>query len=428
MRKIMISLLIVFFIINCTKDETLVRIGDEKFSLRDFKEQYQVAPTDDSVKVMEKVDDFINNRLILIEAKELGYEKDPVVLAAMETNRRDIIIRGYYQSEVIDKSKISDAEVRKVYNQMTDQYHLAMIVQNNDSIVEHITNELKRKVPFDSLIRYSLDTLTQNGDIGTFSAFSIPEELLKALKKTKVGGVTGPVRFGEFVYFLKLIEHKKSKTPAFNEVREDIKNNLLREKAKKKGEEFIDKLIKEARTEYNQEGLDILLKPDSLITEKDLETWVVKKYDTSYVRVRAIIDAVRNQYKASGIDPKILIERVLIPDLVYDAAMKANAERSPKIKQELNKAFDNLIYQKFYSDRVLEKVRVDSLMVKNYFQEHKSEYPDKKLGDVYTVIYAKLREMQVDSLRKIMFDELRKKYNPQIDQNVLAKLLPKGEK
>uniref|UniRef100_A0A7C4XVI4 peptidylprolyl isomerase n=1 Tax=candidate division WOR-3 bacterium TaxID=2052148 RepID=A0A7C4XVI4_UNCW3 len=428
MKKISIFFVSLFFIIGCSKDEVLVTINGNKFTLSDLKSDYQLAPSDDSVKIMGKVDDFINNKLILIEAKKQGYENDPVVMRAFETSRKDVIWRGYYEAKVIDKIKVSESAVRKIYNQITDQYHLAMIVQNNDSIANYISSQLKNGVPFDSLIKYSLDTLSKTGDIGSFSAISIPEELLKSLKRTKTGGVAGPVKFGDFIYFLKVIEHKKSTTPAYKDVSENIRNNLKYEEAKKKGEEFVDKIIKEAKVEYNQEGLDILLKPDSLITEKDLETWVVKKYDTSFVKVRTVIDAIRYQYKQSSIEPKVLIERELVPDLIYDAALKANAENLPQIKSNLQKTLDNLIHQKFYSDRVLEKVQIDSQMVANYFQQHKSDYPDKKLADVYTVITARLREMQVDSLRKILFDELRKKYQPQINEKVLVKLLTKEEK
>ncbi len=416
----------IFFIIVCAnKDEVLIEVGDKEFTLQDFKTQYQLGPGDDSTKIMDKVNDFINNKLILIAARDQYYENDPVVKAALEKSKKDIIMRGYYQTQVIDRLKISESKIRKFYDQYTEQYHLAQIVIDNDSLAEFIKTELKKGVPFDSLLKYSLDTLTVNGDIGTFPAMNIPEELLNVLKKTKPGGVAGPIKFGDYIYFLKIIEHTKSTTPKYEEVKENIKNNLLRQEAMEKGQKFIDRIIKQAKIEYNQEGLDILLKPDSLITEKDLETWVVKKYDTSFVKVRTIRDAVRLHYKKSQIEPKILIERELVPDLIYDAAIKAGADKNPKIKIEIEKALDNLIYQKFYSDRVLEKVQIDTQTVHNYYMAHKSDYPDKKFPDVYTLVYARVRELKVDSLRKILFDELRNKYNPKINNEALAKLMTK---
>ncbi|MEO0185043.1 MAG: peptidyl-prolyl cis-trans isomerase [candidate division WOR-3 bacterium] len=427
MKKLFFLVLAIFFIITCGAEETLVTIGGDKISISDFKDFYQFAPTDDSLRRVKIIDDFINQELVVREANSLGYAEDPVVKASMEANRKDIIIRGYYQKNVIDKIKIKESEIRKLYEQFINQYHLAQIVVSSDSLAEIIDQKLDKGVPFESLLAYSLDTISPGGDIGTFSELNIPPEILKVLKKTKPGQIAEPAKLGEFTYFLKVIEYKKSDTPKYEEVKENIKDNLMREQAMTEGQKFIEQLLKQAKIEYNQEGLDLLTKPESLLTEKDLETWVVKKYDTSFVRVKTVITAVQNQLKrAPSIDPKFLIERELIPDLVYDLATKVRAERYPEIKKNLTKALNSIVYQKFYSDNVLEKVKVDSQVVNDYFRQHKSEYPDKKISDVYNQIYIKLRDEQINQLKDDLFTRLREKYQPQINEKVFAKLL-KGE-
>ncbi|MGB9721713.1 MAG: peptidylprolyl isomerase [bacterium] len=424
MRRLLFFVPIVFFIITCGADEILVTIGNDKISVVDFKDFYQFTPNDDSLRRAKIINDFINQEMMVREANSLGYAEDPVVKASMDANRKDIIIRGYYQKNVIDKIKIRESEVRKIYEQFTNQYHLAQIVVSSDSLADIIDKELNKGVPFESLLAYSLDTISPGGDIGTFSELNIPPEILKALKKTKPGQICEPVKLGDFTYFLKVIERKKSDSPKYEEVKENIKNNLMREQSMAEGEKFIGQLLKQAKIEYNQEGLDLLTKPESLLTAKDLETWVVKKYDTSFVRVGTVIAAVQNQLKrAPSIDPKFIIERELIPDLVYDLAMKVRAERYPEIKKNLTKALNSIIYQKFYSDSVLEKVKVDSQVVGDYFKQHKSEYPDKKIGDVYNQIYIKLRDEQINQLRNNLFARLREKYQPQINQKAFAKLL-----
>ncbi len=429
MKKFLWFVLGIFFIIVCHNEEALVTIGKEKFSIKDFNDFYQFMPGDDSLRRTRIIDDFINQKLAITEAESLGYNEDPVVKASMETNRRDIIIRGYYQVKVLDKIKIKETEIRKMYNQFINQYHLGQIVVSSDSIASVIENELKKGVPFESLLNYSLDTITPGGDIGNFSELSIPPEILKVLKKTKPGKVTDAIKLGDYFYFLKVIELKRLDSPKYEEVKEEIKNNLMRERAMAIGEKYIDELLKQAKVEYNQEGLDILTKPESTITEKDLDTWVVKKYDTSFVRVRTVITAVKNQLKRAPLmDPKFLIERELVPDLVYDQAMKAKAENFPEIKKYLKKTLNSLIYQKFYSDNVLAKVQVDSQAVVDYFKQHKSDYPDKKLGDVYNQIFVKLRDEQINQLRDNLFKRLREKYQPQINQNLVMKLIKEEQK
>ncbi|MGQ9664495.1 MAG: peptidylprolyl isomerase [bacterium] len=427
MKKFLWFMMAIFFIIVCRADEILVKIGNEKISVGDFNDFYQFTPGDDSLRRAKMIDEFVNQRLAIIEADSLGYANDPVVKASMEANRKDIIIRGYYQTQVLDKIKIKETELRKLYNQFINQYHLCQIVVSSDSIAHLIENELKRGGTFESLLVYSLDTISPNGDIGTFSELSIPPEILKVLKKTKPGKVTNAIKLGDYFYFLKVVKVQKLDSPKYEEVKENIKNNLIREKAMALGQKYIDQLLKQAKIEYNEEGLSILSKPESTLTEKDLETWVVKKYDTSFVRVRTLITAVQHQLKrAPSIDPKFLIERELIPDLVYEQAIKVKAENYPAIKKNLKKTLHSLIYQKFYSDYVLEKVQVDSQIVANYYKQHKEDYPDKKLSDVYNQIFVKLRDEQINELRNNLFKRLRDKYQPQINQILVAKLI-KGE-
>lgn len=427
MKKFLWFALIIFFIIGCQTEEILFTIGKEKFSINDFNDFYRFMPGDDSLRRIAIIDDFINQKLVIIEAKSLGYTEDPIVKASLETNRKDIIIRGYYETQVLDKIKIKEIEIRKLYNQFINQYHLGQIVVSSDSIANFIEKELKRGVAFESLLNYSLDTISPGGDIGTFSELSIPPEILKVLKKTKSGKVTNAIKLGEYFYFLKLIELKRLDSPKYEEVKDEIRNNLMREKAMALGEKYIDQLLKQTKIEYNEEGLNILLRPESTLTEKDLDTWVVKKYDTNFVRVRTLITAVQNQLKrAPSIDPKFLIERELIPDLVYEQAIKVKAENYPAIKKSLKKTLHSLVYQKFYSDYVLEKTQVDSQLVANYFKQHKADYPDKKLSDVYNQIFIKLRDEQINQLKNNLFKKLREKYQPQINQNLVSKLI-KGE-
>ncbi|GAI37801.1 unnamed protein product, partial [marine sediment metagenome] len=187
--------------------------------------------------------------------------------------------------------------------------------------------------------------------------------------------------------------------------------------------QFIEKIVDKAKIEYNEEGLDALLKPESLITAEDLNKWVVKKHDTSYVQVRTIRQAVLNQYRQSSVEPRKLIERVLIPDLIYDKAVKEHFDKKVHVKKRLSNALSLLIYQKFYSDEVLGKAVVDSMEVVNYYEDHQDEYNDKKFSDVYLVLKAKVRDEKIASLRKNIFEGLHKKYNPEINQPVLEKLM-----
>ncbi len=422
--KYLVLSLFVALIIGCSlENQVLVTIDGDKYTVADFREKVRFTPADDSIKKVAKVNEFIDQMLMVKEASERGYDKDSVIESSFETQRKEIISRSYYEAKVIDKVKVSDSDVRKIYNDIIDYYHFAEIVVAEESLAQYIEGELKKGVPFDSLLPFSLDTMTANGDIGEFSAVSIPPEILKHVRKLKDGDVTDAIQFGEYFYILKIIGRRKSDTPKFEDVKENIRNNLLREKAGELGEKFINKIVDKAKIEYNQEGLDVLIKPDSMITEEDLDTWVVKKHDTSYVYVRTIRDAVFRQYQRSFIEPKTLIERVLVPDLLYDEAIKVHFDKNPKIKRRLRSTLSLLIYQKFYSEEVLSKVIIDSMDVVDYYKKNKDKFKDKEYKNAYLIAKTTIRDEQIDTLRQNIVKVLHDKYNSEINQSLLVKLL-----
>ncbi len=411
-------------VVGCSfENQVLVNIDGEKYTVADFREKIPFTADDDSIARLEKVTTFIDQMLMAAEARERGYAEDPVIQTAFEAQKKDILTRSYYEDKVINKAKVSDSEIRKTYEKIIDQYHLAQIVVSEESLAQHIEGELRKGVPFDTLLHFSLDTITEGGDIGTFSAMSIPPEILERVRKLQEGDVSSAIHLGDYFYFLKLIEHKKTDTPKYEAVKENIRNNLLRDKATEIGDKLIDRLIREAKIEYNPEGLEALTKPDSLITEDDLAKWVVKKYDTSYVYVSTIRDAVYSQYKRSRIQPEILIERVLVPDLLYDRASREHLENTPKMKKRLRAVLLTLLHQKFYSDEVVGKATVDSTEVVDYYKDHKDEYQDKELEDVYLRVRTTIRDEKIAALRQKVYDDLHTEYNPEVNQAVVMRLL-----
>ncbi|MDR1323621.1 MAG: hypothetical protein LBK68_04190, partial [Candidatus Margulisbacteria bacterium] len=57
----------------------------------------------------------INNKLLSIEAKAQGYEKNPEVLKTLASVKEDIMTDWYIKSELSDIA-VNDAEVSKYYN------------------------------------------------------------------------------------------------------------------------------------------------------------------------------------------------------------------------------------------------------------------------------------------------------------------------
>lgn len=417
-----------FSLVDCAQKNILVTIGKDVYTVEEFKLLYQFSPTDDSVKRMTQVDEFVNQKLCILEARAKDYQNDPVVKAALETNNKSIISRGWWETEVIDRIKIPPTQIRKIYELVINQYHIAHIAVAEESTANYIEQELRKGIKFEDLVKYSLDTASviRGGDLGLISGMQIPETIMNEIKRLKDGSVTKPIKLESFYEIIKLVERKKLATPTFEEIKQNIHDELLRQKAMEDGEKFFNQIYEAANIVYNDTGLAALVKPDSLLKPEDLKIWVVKKYDSQFVYVKDIRDAVLYQSQINNMPPRQIIDRTLSEDLVYDAAMKAHADRLPKVKKYLQDAQNQLMYQKYYSDMVLEKAgTVDSQKVVDYYRQHPDEFKGKKLEEVYSSIYARQREDVITALRTALFTELKKKYEAEIrfNEKGLASLL-----
>lgn len=419
----MLFLLLFCIIFVSCEEKTLVTVEGTRYTIGDFTDLHEFAPADDSMARRARIGEFVDQKVMIHEARSQGYENDPIVREAFETHRKDIIARGFYERNVLDKVKVSEAKLRKQYARMVDTYHLAQIVFDQESIAVFVNAQLKQGVPFDSLLKYSLDTLTDNGDIGEFSADQLPVEIFEPISGVREGETTEPIRFGEFFYILKVIAHTTAEQPTFTSVKEYIKNDLSRQQAMEIADEFIQKIIDEAQIKYHDAGLNVLIKPESLLTQNDLNTWVVTKHGTDTVYAHNVRDAVFYQYSQSRIDPRRLIDRVLIPELIYEQAMAEHFDQLSTVKEQMDRALDLLIYQKYYSDNVIEKVSIDSSAVVRYYEEHREEYKDKSSDEALRLVRATLREREVAEIRSDLVQRLREKYQPVIHESAVQALL-----
>jgi len=262
-----------------------------------------------------------------------------------------------------------------------------------------------------------------DGDIGEFNALMLPEEILKPLSKLNEGQTTKAVQFGDYFYLFKLIEHKTLDAPTFDQVKENIETQILSEKSTEKAEKLVSGILKNAKIEYNEEGLAALMKPDSLITSEDMNKWVVKRNDTSYIYVYTIRDAVLYQYRRTGMDPKQLIERVLVPDLIYDRAIKEFYDKKPEVKRQLHNALATLIYQKVYNEEVLSKVTVDSLEVVLHYKNNEDKYADKKLEECFSTVNAEVRDQKIKLLREDLYKRMREQFSYEVNEQAFNSLL-----
>jgi peptidyl-prolyl cis-trans isomerase C len=117
------------------------------------------------------LDRLVQKALLSSEALKLGIQNDPQIHQQIEDSRTDILIRGLYNREVIQKSVPSDLEISKYYQENKESYKIPEQVKARNIVVNSRPEAEKvlklaqaKKAFFDSLaIKYSVSANAPKG-------------------------------------------------------------------------------------------------------------------------------------------------------------------------------------------------------------------------------------------------------------------------
>lgn len=277
------------------KDVQLAMEEDLDLLERRYGSQPQVYQQKAKEMQQAKIEDMVENQLVLQEYKKAGYSVpesyfqgrideeirkfgDRLTLTktlqaqgiTFETWRSRIrdreILRLMWQQKVPHEPLISPTKIENYYVQhrddfkMEDQVKLRMIVMTNSpnaffspkKAAEEIIAKLDQKVPFDELARvYSAGSQAQEGgDWGWVQKSALREELRNAAFNLEPGQHSGVIETANAVYVMLVEDKKISYTKTLAEVRDEIENILKSEETKRLHKVWISQLKEKSFIRY----------------------------------------------------------------------------------------------------------------------------------------------------------------------------------
>lgn len=201
---------LVFFILTIHaevgKDDILLEINDRKITKDEFLRIYNKnnnANTVDNKSISEYLDLFINFKLKVIEAEELGYDTLPSFISEFEGYKKELV-KPYLTNKEVEESLITEA-----YERMKEEInasHILISVAENASPedtlkayekIMAIRERILNGEPFDEVARATSDdpsAKNNGGNLGYFTAFNMIYPFESAAYKTGVEEVSMPVR------------------------------------------------------------------------------------------------------------------------------------------------------------------------------------------------------------------------------------------
>lgn len=256
------------------KPNTIVaQIGGEKVRLSDLQKVKESIPQlkDIPMEVVynQLVEAYVNNKIILDNAKKEGLQKDERVRAALKNAEEQILFQAYLNKKA--EEKMSPEKLQDAYKQYLtsfvpqDEIHARHILVNSQKQAKDIIVQLLAGADFATLANeHSIDkdeNSANGGDLGYFTKNMMIPEFADAAFSIPVGQIsTRPVKTPFGWHVIKVEDKRKSPAPTYEQVEDDLKAAY--------GKTLMSEVIKEERDKVTVEIFDVFAtQPEVTATE-----------------------------------------------------------------------------------------------------------------------------------------------------------------
>jgi peptidyl-prolyl cis-trans isomerase C len=240
------------------EDKTLVTVADKSITIKDFKNKFSRLPKHYQA-VAEKnkknlLDDMIVESLFLEDAVRKGIDKDKEIKDILVEARKKIIIAKFVKTEVDDKVKVSEDEMKAFYEEHKDEFkapemwRASHILVASEGEAKDIVAELSKGKNFEDIARAkSIDaTSSRGGDVGYFRKGQVVPEFENTCTGLSVGQISAIVHTQFGYHIIKLTDKKSEALEPYESAKPKIENALRL----KKRNELFDKLIVSLKEKY----------------------------------------------------------------------------------------------------------------------------------------------------------------------------------
>jgi parvulin-like peptidyl-prolyl isomerase len=319
---------------DISRDQVLAKVNGELITVGRFydfiKEEkassHQVVPQEKSKD--EILHELLRQTLIQQKRAALDLDSDSAFVASRNLHMRDFLLDYMYQKDVVEKTEVSDEEVREHYQKYKDvDFLIPEEVQVRDLLIRVAVDSTlkdfkKREKQTDQETAGKIKKLRQRAASGEdfaelcrqYSQAGVPDASANlgfiqrghfspefdsaAFSLKKINQISKPVRDSQGYHLIQLLDRKeKSYQPLDSTLFEGIRGYLKNQKIQKSTNDHIDSLKNSAGLVYHWE---ILNSPD--MSSLDRNTWVLAFGKTDTVRLGTYEDALPGYKYNTGRD------------------------------------------------------------------------------------------------------------------------------
>jgi parvulin-like peptidyl-prolyl isomerase len=282
--KLLFPLVILLGTVSARSESPAVvgRAGDIEITTSELREnlagllaEQKTALATDPAALNQYLRALLVQKLILKEAAEQNWERDPAVITRLVRARETAIAETFLEAKSKpDESYPSDAELKEAYEANKEKlviprsYLLAQIFvsapENADaaakasakSKLDSILKQLAAKdADFTAIARKSSDepaSAAEGGKIGWLAESQIQPAIREKLPSLTLGKISEPIRMAGGWHVIKVLDIREARTPTLDEVRDSFIARLRSERALATRQTLIAELLKDQPLAINE--------------------------------------------------------------------------------------------------------------------------------------------------------------------------------
>lgn len=269
-------------LLHAEPSAVLGKIGDIEVKTSDFREtlagldaNQRAQLAKDPAALAQYARALLVQRMVLKQALEKQWDQEPAVVSRIVRARENAITESFLEAAAIPEPGYpSEAELKDAYETnksklliprafLLSQIYIS-VAETADtaaqaaakSKVDSISKQLAAKgADFAAIARKSSEEPTsaaEGGKIGWLTEAQIQPEIRAKIPKLASGTVSEPIRLTDGWHILKVLDTREARTPALDEIRDNLAAQLCKERATLKRQQFLKALLEKNPLAINE--------------------------------------------------------------------------------------------------------------------------------------------------------------------------------
>lgn len=290
MRKILLSAGICFLMMTCYQvhvlagdDVAVAKVGERNITRADFKkviayfdvERQKMLEANPQLKetVLRQ---FVQSIVISDLAKKRGFDKDPGIKEQLQFFADNFLANEFLKREIAQKIIVSDDEMKTYYDARPDEFKTPEMVRARHILVKtddaasddekkmaraKAEQYLKKITSGEDFAKWAgefsddLGSRARGGDLGFFPKGRMVKPFEDAAFALNPGEVSGIVETPFGFHIIKVEERREAAVETFDAVKERVRQILYQDRTRNEINNFIDKALRDAKTEFFPDAL-----------------------------------------------------------------------------------------------------------------------------------------------------------------------------